>query len=183
MKARKDTTLSTYREKRNVKETGEPEKSKKQQYKKIFVIHKHDASHLHYDFRFEFNKVLKSWAMPKQPLNRVGVKRLALPTEDHPYDYAQFHGTIPEGHYGAGTVEIWDHGTYKNIKYDKGKLVPMSACLKDGHVELWLEGEKLQGPFALIRTHMQGNKKEQWLFFKMQHKKAEDLHLDEDDDE
>jgi bifunctional non-homologous end joining protein LigD len=162
------THLTTYRTKRKFKETPEPIRSKKTSYKKIFVIQKHDASHLHYDFRFEFNKVLKSWAIPKEPLNEPGTKRLAIPTEDHPYDYAQFHGTIPAGHYGAGTVEIWDKGTYKNIKRSQGKLVPLRTCLQQGHIELWLTGEKLKGPFALIRTHLNEQNKEQWLFFKMQ---------------
>lgn len=153
--------LKKYQEKRHFKKTSEPKGARKSSKKNpIFVIQKHDASHLHYDFRLEIGGVLPSWAIPKGPSLNPTIKRLAMRTEDHPYDYAHFEGTIPEGEYGGGTVMIWDYGTYQNMKD-----VSMEECLKEGRIEIFLEGEKLQGAFALIRTHFSG--KEQWLFFKI----------------
>lgn len=106
--------LTTYKSKRNLKKSGEPKSKMKSSSKKlIYVIQKHKATNLHYDFRLEMNKVLKSWALPKIPPKTKGVKRLAIQVEDHPLDYAKFKGTIPEGNYGAGKVEIWDNGTYE----------------------------------------------------------------------
>lgn len=131
--------------------------------KPIFVIQKHDASHLHYDFRIEVDGVLVSWAVPKGPSRDPRDKRLAMPTEDHDLTWAQFEGVIPEGEYGAGTVMIWDRGTYKNIKEKEGELVPLSDCLKRGTVEIFLEGKKLHGGYALIR--MEDGKR--WLLIKM----------------
>jgi len=115
-----------------------------------FVIQKHHATHLHYDFRLEMDSVLKSWAVPKEPPQESGVKRLAVQVEDHEITYIDFEGTIPEGMYGAGKVEIWDKGTYTLKHRSKDKI------------EFTLHGEKLSGDYALIR--FKGDKN--WLFFK-----------------
>lgn len=125
--------------------------------KKIFVIQKHDASHLHYDFRLEMNGVLKSWAIPKQPSTNTKVRRLAVQVDDHDLDYANFEGKIPEGQYGAGTVEIWDKGTYELESKKKDKIVFV------------LHGKKLKGKFCLIKFEKAGPKN--WLFFKVKEKK------------
>ena len=139
--------------------------------KSIFVIQKHDASHLHYDFRIEFNRVLKSWAVPKGPSTNPKDKRLAVSTTDHKLSYANFEGLIPSGEYGAGTVMVWDIGTYKNIKEKDGKIVPMSQCLKDGSIEIWLEGKKLKGGYALVK--MKGRGDNNWLLIKMKDEYAD----------
>lgn len=148
-------TLEQYKAKRNLKKSGEPEAAIKKSKGKIFVIHKHDASHLHYDLRLEMNGVLKSWAVPKEPPKKEGIKRLAIMVEDHPLEYAKFKGTIPEGHYGAGTVEIWDNGTYELKEKD------------DKKIEFKLNGKKMKGNYVLVKTKY-GNKPEKsWLFFKV----------------
>jgi bifunctional non-homologous end joining protein LigD len=159
--------LKSYREKRELSKTPEPsaelaEKSDEP----IFVVQKHDASNLHYDLRIESEGILKSWAVPKGPSMDPSVKRLAVPTEDHPMAYADFEGVIPEGHYGAGTVIVWDRGVYENLKVDSNIM----DNLKEGHVTVMLRGEKLVGGFALIRTG--GDKKPRWLFFKMKDEDA-----------
>ncbi len=118
---------------------------------KIFVIHKHDATRLHYDFRLELDGALKSWAIPKIPPTEKGIKRLAVFTEDHPLEYATFEGTIPEGQYGAGKVEIWDKGTFSLIENEKGKIV------------ITLKGNRLKGRYCLIQLKDQ---EKNWLFFK-----------------
>ena len=115
-----------------------------------FVIHRHAATHLHYDFRLEMDEVLKSWAVPKEPPMEYGVKRLAVEVEDHPISYIDFEGVIPEGSYGAGKVEIWDKGTYTLKHRSKDKLV------------FELHGERLKGEFTLLRFREGKN----WLFFK-----------------
>jgi len=130
----------------------------------IFVIQKHAARNLHFDVRLSIGGVLVSWAVPKGPSTSTRVKRLAVRTDDHPLAYAKFEGVIPKGEYGAGTVMVWDKGTYRNLKKKNGKLVPMSTCLKNGRIEVWLQGEVLQGGYALIR--MKG-KSGQWLMIKM----------------
>ena len=134
-----------------------------------FVIQKHDATRLHYDFRLQVGRKLKSWAVPKGPSTNPQEKRLALPTPDHALSYADFEGVIPEGDYGAGTVMVWDTGTYKNIKKKDGKIVPMSQCLKNGTIEVWLEGEKLKGGYALVKTRLPKDKgkEDKWLLIKM----------------
>ncbi len=119
--------------------------------RKIYVIQKHQARKLHFDLRLEMNNVLKSWAIPKEPLNKKGIKRLAVQVEDHDLDYANFEGTIPEGFYGAGKVEIWDKGTYELEKLEEGKIV------------FKIYGEKLKGKFCLIKL----KKENYWIFFKI----------------
>ncbi len=150
----KKDSLKIYRTRRDLTRSPEPygTTKKKKADKLIFVIQKHAASHLHYDFRIEYDGVLKSWAVPKGPSMNPAIKRLAMPTDDHPMEYADFEGIIPQGSYGGGTVMVWDTGTYNNIKKHNGKLVPMKDCIKKGTIEIFLEGEKLQGGFALIRT-------------------------------
>jgi DNA ligase D-like protein (predicted 3'-phosphoesterase) len=168
-KVAKRGSLTTYRKKRDFTRTSEPPAKKKASSKRglIFVVQKHDASHLHYDFRIEIGGVLKSWAVPKGPSMDSVDKRLAVPTEDHPLDYAKFEGVIPPEQYGGGTVMVWDTGTYKNLKLDDDGLeIPMAEALEQGRIEIWLEGKKLKGGFALVRTRMAG-KQQQWLLIKM----------------
>ncbi len=131
--------------------------------KAIFVIQEHHASHLHYDFRLEMDGVLKSWAVPKTPTAEPEIKRLAVETQDHQMAYATFHGVIKEG-YGAGSVKIWDHGTYENISHHDGKLISMDQAFKAGHIKINLHGKKLQGAFALIRFN---NSDKNWLLMKI----------------
>jgi DNA ligase D-like protein (predicted 3'-phosphoesterase) len=136
--------------------------------RRVFVVQLHDSRHLHYDFRLEVEGVLKSWAVPKGPAMDPAQKRLAVLTEDHPLEYAAFEGAIPEGNYGAGTVIVWEGGTYRNILRDsQGHIVPMSQACEDGHLEIFLEGRKLQGAFALHRTSIVGGGKENWILIKM----------------
>lgn len=118
-----------------------------------FVVHEHHARHLHFDFRLEMDGVLKSWAVPKGPSVNPADKRLAIMVEDHPLDYVSFEGMIPEGNYGAGTVVIWDRGTYNLISGSAGT----------GRIEMLLNGKKLKGAFVL--TKMKGKDKE-WLLIK-----------------
>ena len=132
--------------------------------KPIFVVQEHDASSHHFDFRIEVDGALKSWAVPKGPSTDPREKRLALPTEDHPLDYADFEGVIPEGEYGAGTVLVWDTGPYENLTGSDGEEVPIGKALKDGHAVIKLHGEKLQGGYVLQRVS--GSKDEKWLLIK-----------------
>lgn len=161
----KKKPLQEYHAKRSFSATPEPygdfKKSKKEP---LFVIQKHAASHLHYDFRLEVNGVLVSWAIPKGPSTNRAEKRLAVMTEDHPMDYATFEGVIPEGNYGAGTVMVWDIGTYENAKKEYG--ISMEKALEEGKVEVTLHGKKMHGTYALVRTHLHDDKKN-WLFFKI----------------
>lgn len=161
-----ESKLRQYYRKRDFKKTSEPKgKIKKTKSKQpIFVIQKHAASHLHYDFRLEIEGVLKSWAVPKGPSLDPKIKRLAIPTEDHPLEYAQFEGVIPQGEYGGGTVMIWDYGTFENIKKHNGKKISLSDSYDKGSIEVFLHGKKLVGAFALIKTRMD---KKDWLLIKM----------------
>ena len=154
--------LAEYKKKRNFKITAEP--SGKPLPKLVkgacrFVIQKHDASRLHYDFRLEMDGVLKSWAVPKGLPWEKGEKHLAVEVEDHPVDYATFEGIIPQGQYGGGTVMVWDRGQYHVYGED-----PMKA-LRDGRMHLVMDGEKAKGEWSLIRTRMDANKP-QWLLLK-----------------
>jgi DNA ligase D-like protein (predicted 3'-phosphoesterase) len=124
-----------------------------------FVIQKHDATTLHYDFRLEVEGTLRSWAVPKGPSTDPRVKRLAVEVEDHPLEYADFEGVIGEG-YGTGAVIVWDAGTYRNLDEDHS----MAEALDAGHAKVWLDGQKLQGGWTLQRTN--AGRKPQWLLIK-----------------
>ncbi|KXH85929.1 DNA polymerase ligase N-terminal domain-containing protein [Chryseobacterium kwangjuense] len=158
--------LKDYNEKRRFNETTEPEgKTKKSKDKLIFVIQRHAASRLHYDFRLEMDGVLKSWAVPKGPSLDPKDKRLAMMVEDHPYDYKDFEGNIPEGNYGAGQVEVWDSGTYEPL--EETKLTHEKELLKElhsGSLKFILHGKKLKGEFALVK--MKNTEDNAWLLIK-----------------
>ncbi len=184
-------SLSTYKKKRNFQKTPEPaggaaEGISTQESKKRsrawqegeletgrgakgtlrFVVQKHAATHLHYDFRLELDGALKSWAVPKGPTMDPGVKRLAMAVEDHPIEYRTFEGTIPEGNYGAGEVIVWDEGTYRSAESadPKERVDLLRRGLESGNLKFVLEGQKLKGGFALIRTGRTG--KNSWLLIK-----------------
>jgi len=163
-----------YRRKRNFEKTPEPsgddEGAAKQGEGPRFVVQKHDASSLHYDLRLAIGDVLVSWAVPKGPSTDPSDKRLAVRTEDHPLGYLEFEGVIPVDEYGGGTVLVWDTGPYRNLKEDDG--VSMDEALDDGHLTVWLEGEKLRGGYALTRTKMGGDPKN-WLLVKMDDDEAD----------
>lgn len=165
--------LNEYTNKRDFDNTTEPQGGKKKAGSRPrFVIQKHDASSLHYDFRLEIDEVLKSWAIPKGPSTDPSDNRLALNTEDHPLEYMDFEGTIPEDQYGGGTVIVWDGGTYENIRKRKGSDgKTMREAFDDGKIEVWLEGKKLRGGYVLIRTGDKGS--ERWLFKKMKDDEAD----------
>lgn len=149
--------LKEYKEKRDFRKTPEPQPSTVPMKREglVYVIQKHQASHLHYDLRLEEGGVLKSWAIPKLPPIKEGVRRLAVETEDHPLDYEEFEGVIPEGEYGAGKVEVWDQGTYLPQETDPGKRI----------VEI--KGHKLSGRYGLIKLKVKNPEDKNWLFFKL----------------
>jgi DNA ligase D-like protein (predicted 3'-phosphoesterase) len=156
--------LTEYERKRHRRRTPEPFAGKRGRGRRgkqapRFVVQKHDASSLHYDFRLEAGGVLKSWAVPKGPSLDPRDKRLAMPTEDHPLEYGGFEGTIPEGEYGGGSVIVWDTGTYRDLT-DSGSV---EDALDNGHLKFWLDGEKLSGGFALTRI----GKGSRWLLVKI----------------
>lgn len=167
--------LDDYHGKRDFDISSEPfgdEEHKEDKNKQIFVIQKHDASNLHFDFRLLVDGVLKSWAIPKGPSTDPEEKRLAVRTEDHPLEYADFEGVIPEEQYGGGTVMVWDAGTYENDKKDdEGNFVPMEEQLEKGHSTFILNGKKLKGGYTLIRT--QKGKNEKWLLKKVDDEEAD----------
>lgn len=164
-------TLEDYRKKRNFRATAEPKGGKRRPSRgqPHFVIQLHDASRVHYDFRLEAGGVLKSWALPKGPSTDPRDKRLAVPTEDHPLDYEDFEGIIPEGEYGAGTVLVWDAGTYRNITQHKGEDVPVETALANGHLRFSLDGQKLTGGYALSRLQ----NRDDWLLVKVKDEAAD----------
>lgn len=170
-----DESLSDYHKKRDFKLSKEPfggDKNTRDADKNIFVIQKHDATNLHYDFRLLVDGVLKSWAVPKGPSTNPDDKRLAVPTEDHPIEYADFEGTIPEGQYGGGTVMVWDAGTYENEKKDaKGNEIPMQKQLEKGRCTFVLHGKKLKGAYTLIRFGK--GKDKNWMLKKVDDKDAD----------
>ena len=160
-------SLSDYRKKRNFKNTKEPAGKLKPGHEElVFTVQKHDASHLHYDFRLELGGVLLSWAIPKGPSMNPEDKRLAMKVEDHPFDYKDFEGTIPKGNYGAGEVIVWDTGIYLPAgggtdKSENEKL--LKKALKKGDIKIVLLGKKLKGEFALV--NMRKDEKS-WLLIK-----------------
>ena len=155
--------LKKYRRMRSFQETPEPAGGKPKPGKQpIFVIQKHHASQLHYDFRLEMEGVLKSWAVPRGPSYDPANKRLAMMTEDHPYDYASFEGVIPEGNYGAGNVIIWDQGTWEFVEPGDD---PVKA-LKGGKLAFKLFGKKMFGEWALVRIKGRSTKGNEWLLLK-----------------
>ncbi len=172
-------SLSEYKKKRNFTETTEPATGKPVAGKHIFVVQRHHASRLHYDFRLEVDGVLKSWAIPKGPSMNPADKRLAMEVEDHPYDYKDFEGTIPAGNYGAGTVYIWDKGTFELMNPD-GKSFDKEALreLKSGDLKIVMKGKKLKGEFALVK--MKGREENAWLLIKHKDKYAVDEYNSED---
>jgi len=156
-------SLKEYQEKRNFSKTPEPKseglKTKKKPGGLIYVIQRHQASHLHFDLRLEEEEVLKSWAIPKTPPLEEGVRRLAVQTEDHPLGYEDFEGAIPEGEYGAGRVELWDRGDYLPLETESSKRV------------FEIRGEKLKGRYCLIKLKPKDNDDKNWLFFKLKNKR------------
>lgn len=160
-------SLTTYHKKRKFNKTPEPKGSQKEISGPLtFVVQKHEATHLHYDFRLELNGVLKSWAVPKGPSINPKDKRLAVMVEDHPIDYATFEGIIPKGNYGAGNVMVWDRGVYSPIAAvgrEQAQVI-LEEQLKKGHLTFVLLGEKLQGEFVLVKTH--GGEENAWLLIK-----------------
>lgn len=152
--------LEEYKSKRDFLKTTEPEgkiqdttDNDKAKVSGRFVVQEHHASHLHYDFRLEMKGVLKSWAVPKGIPEKSKEKRLAVHVEDHPLDYINFHGTIPEGQYGAGEVKIFDSGLYSLLKNDPNEI------------EFVLKGDKLEGEYVLVKTKL-GGKEDNWLLIK-----------------
>ncbi len=162
-------SLAKYNRKRKFNETPEPKgKETKTKGTLHFVVQKHAATRLHYDFRLEHKGVLLSWAVPKGPSMKLGEKHLAMMVEDHPIDYMKFEGTIPEGNYGAGTVMVWDFGNYlalgaKSVA-ESEKMI--AHGLKKGEIKVVLNGKKLKGGFALIKLKNNFGGKNSWLLIK-----------------
>jgi len=174
-------SLTKYKSKRKFSDTPEPEgKVTKTKSKLTFVVQRHHASHLHYDFRLELDGTLKSWAVPKGPSLNPKDKRLAMMVEDHPLDYATFEGDIPEGNYGAGHVDVWDHGTYEPIDEDGEVISPAAArkALHAGNIKFRMKGRKLKGDFALV--NMKKDDKT-WLLIKHRDKYATDEEYNSED--
>jgi len=176
-------SLDKYIKKRNINSSHEPKGNVKKIDKNvtnnpafpIFVVQKHAASHLHYDFRLEVAGVLKSWAVPKGPSLNPKEKHLAIMVEDHPYDYHDFEGIIPEGNYGAGTVMVWDAGNYTPLDdhYELGDAHTMKESLKKGKIHVFLNGKKLKGIFSLVKMKQVDNK-ENWILIKVKDEFASD---------
>lgn len=152
--------LARYQAKRDPERTPEPRGSgKRRRGAPVFVVQRHDATNLHFDFRLEIGGVLVSWSVPKGPSLDPGDRRLAIRTEDHPLDYADFEGRIPKGQYGGGTVIVWDTGPFDVLTEE-----PIEEALANGHLKVRLRGHKLTGAFSLIRRH--SGEQEQWLLIK-----------------
>lgn len=164
--------LDNYNSKRNFKKTKEPKGTKKSSSGPLrFVVQKHAASHLHFDFRLEIDGVLVSWAVPKGPSANPADKRLAIQTEDHPMEYINFEGIIPQGEYGGGTVIVWDHGTYQaegNDDMSKDNAI-MKKQLKVGAIKIILKGEKLKGAWHMVLIKGEEEPR-QWLLMKAKDK-------------
>ncbi|RZL50171.1 MAG: DNA ligase D [Pedobacter sp.] len=176
-------SLTAYKKKRSFTKTTEPEGGKGTGKELRFVIQKHAASHLHYDFRLEMDGVLKSWAVPKGPSTDPKTKRLAMMVEDHPYDYRTFEGIIPQGEYGGGTVIVWDEGTYEALEAKEedvnGQEKYLLKELKKGSVKMVLHGKKLKGEFALVKTKGMGENA--WLLIKHNDKYASEADITKKD--
>ena len=177
-------SLSLYKQKRRFDDTPEPEGKEKSSTTHLrFVVQKHDASHLHYDFRLEMKGVLKSWAVPKGPSLNPQDKRLAMMVEDHPYDYRDFEGVIPEGNYGGGTVIVWDEGFYEPLdakglsRKEQEKL--LMKQLHSGSLKIVLHGQKLKGEFALVL--MKGRGERSWILIKHRDKYASEKDITDKD--
>jgi len=168
--------LSDYQKKRSADKTPEPFGGTPLGSELRFVVQKHDASHLHYDFRLEMDGVLKSWAVPKGPSLDPDIKRLAMMVEDHPYDYRNFEGIIPKGQYGGGTVIVWDEGSYEPAEPVEGDIKKQEKYLLhqlySGKLKIKLKGEKLKGEFALVKAYGRGENG--WLLMKLEDKYATD---------
>jgi bifunctional non-homologous end joining protein LigD len=161
--------LEQYKKKRDFKETPEPEGGAQTHAGGMFVVQKHDARNLHYDFRLEMDGVLVSWAVPKGPSLNPREKRLAMRTEDHPIEYGSFEGVIPEDNYGAGPVMVWDQGSWK----PEGDLSPAEQLAR-GDLKFQLDGKKLRGSFVLVNSGKRMGRPNQWLLIKHR-----DEHVDE----
>src|SRR5215203_6568065 len=167
--------LTKYQQKRNFKSTAEPKgEEKHSKGHLVFCVQKHAASHLHYDFRLEMEGVLKSWAVPRGPSLNPDDKRLAMMVEDHPYDYRSFEGIIGKGNYGAGTVIVWDEGTYEPAEPIEGSIKQQEKVLlkqlHEGNLKFRLKGKKLNGEYALV--HIKGREENAWLLIKKKDKYA-----------
>lgn len=164
-------TLNEYRSKRDFRKSPEPAGAKRRQPRRTlhFVVQKHAASHLHFDFRLELDGVMKSWAIPKGPSLDPAVKRLAIEVEDHPIEYNTFEGTIPEGEYGAGTVMLWDRGTYTAADASGDPVEALRRDYEQGELKFLLRGKRLHGTWALVRTRRAGSRgaRTQWLLMKL----------------
>ena len=162
--------LETYARRRRLDRSGEPSGGQSPGGPPRFVIQEHHASTLHYDLRLEVEGVLASWAVPKGPSTDPRDKRLALRTEDHPLDYADFEGQIPEGEYGAGTVIVWDRGDFENRTTSKGEPLPLAQAIDRGHVKVDLHGEKIRGGYALQRVD---DAEDRWILIKTRDEAAD----------
>src|SRR5258705_1357126 len=173
--------LTLYKKKRSFRDTPEPTGGKASGQGLHFVVQKHAASRLHYDFRLEMEGVLKSWAVPKGRSLNPADKRLAMMVEDHPYDYRTFEGIIPKGNYGAGTVIVWDEGTYESLepgtKSEQEKI--LLKQLKGGSLKLRIHGKKLKGEFALVR--LKNSESNAWLLIKHRDKYAKEVDITKND--
>jgi bifunctional non-homologous end joining protein LigD len=174
-------SLTLYKKKRSFNQTPEPEGGKGTSKELRFVIQKHAASRLHYDFRLEMNGVLKSWAVPKGPSLNPADKRLAMMVEDHPFDYRNFEGIIPEGNYGAGTVIVWDEGTYEALEAGDKSVQEKNLLkqLKAGSLKFKMNGKKLKGEFALVK--LKKAEDNAWLLIKHKDKYATETDITKKD--
>ncbi|MEJ8843732.1 DNA polymerase ligase N-terminal domain-containing protein [Lacibacter sp. H375] len=165
-------SLATYNKKRNFKSTSEPRGKLAKEDELRFVVQRHHATNIHYDFRLEMHGVLLSWAVPKGPSLNGADRRLAMHVEDHPVSYINFEGTIPKGNYGAGTVEVWDHGRYIPLNEDGEPISEKLAyaMYKKGSLKVELKGRKLKGEFALVNMKKDDGKS--WLLIKHKDKYA-----------
>ncbi len=174
-------SLAQYKKKRSFKDTPEPEGAVKKRASKLtFVVQRHHASHLHYDFRLELDGTLKSWAVPKGPSLNPADKRLAMMVEDHPISYATFEGDIPEGNYGAGHVDVWDHGTYQPVDEHGENITAKEFAhnLHKGSIKFRMKGRKLKGEFALVNMHKD---EKTWLLIKHRDEFATDEEYNSED--